>query len=61
MAFTNIYNYLKRSKEGHWHDKLTTSTILQNNRIEREEDIRKEQRDCSYIVLQKEYLLLLTS
>jgi hypothetical protein len=44
MAFTNIYNYLKRPKEGHSHDKLTTSTILQNNRIEKEEDIKKERR-----------------
>jgi len=44
MAFTNIYNYLKRLSEGHFHGKLRNSTILENNRKEREKDIRKEQR-----------------
>jgi hypothetical protein len=44
MAFINTYNFLKRLSKGHLHDKLKTSTILQNDRIEREEDIRREQR-----------------
>jgi hypothetical protein len=43
--------FLKRRSKGHLHDKLRTSTILQNNRIEREQDIRKEQRGFSYILL----------
>jgi hypothetical protein len=42
MAFTNIYNYLKRLSEGHLHDKLRNSTILERNRKESEKDIRME-------------------
>jgi hypothetical protein len=42
MAFTNIYNSSKRLSKGHLHDKLKNLTILQNNKKEREEDIRKE-------------------
>jgi hypothetical protein len=50
MAITNIYNFFKRLSKGHLHDKLKTSTILQNNKIEKEEDIRNKE-DYSYILL----------
>jgi hypothetical protein len=44
VAFTNIYNYLKRLKEMHLHGKLKNSTILEKNKKKREEDGREEQR-----------------
>jgi hypothetical protein len=44
MAFTNIYNYLKRLKKGHLHGKLRNSTILKKNRKKKEGDIGMEQR-----------------
>jgi hypothetical protein len=40
MAFTSIYNYLKRRSKGHLHDTLRNWTILQKNIKEREEEIR---------------------
>jgi hypothetical protein len=43
-AFTNVHKFSKRLSKGHLHDKLRNSIILQNNRKEREEDIKKEQR-----------------
>jgi hypothetical protein len=36
MAFTNIYNYLKRLKKGILHGKLRNSTILKKNRKKKE-------------------------
>jgi hypothetical protein len=44
MAFTNIYNYLKRLCKKHLYDKLRNSTILKKNRKEKEKYIRKEQK-----------------
>jgi hypothetical protein len=44
MALTNIYKYLKRLSKRHLHGKLRNSTILEKNRKEKEEDIRKEQK-----------------
>jgi hypothetical protein len=44
MAFTNIYNYLKRISEGHLHGKLRNSTILEKNREEKEKYRTKEQK-----------------
>jgi hypothetical protein len=32
MAFTNIYNYLKRPREGNLHDKWRNLTIFENNK-----------------------------
>jgi len=44
MAFTNIYNYLKRLKKGHLHGKLRNSTILKKIKKKKEGDIGTEQR-----------------
>jgi hypothetical protein len=44
MAFTKIYNYLKRLKKGHLHGKLKNSTILKKIKKKKEGDIRAEQR-----------------
>ncbi len=44
MTFTNIYNYLKRLREGHIHNKLKNLTILEKNKKEKEKNKRKEQR-----------------
>jgi hypothetical protein len=51
VAFTNIYNYLKRLKEGHLHGKLKNSTIIEKNKKRGKKIEEKNKEDYSYILL----------
>ncbi len=53
MAFTNIYDYLKRISKGHLHGKLKNSTILEKNTKEKEKYRRKEQRGLLFFFIKK--------
>jgi hypothetical protein len=44
MAFRNIYNFFKRLRKGYLHDKWKKQRIVENNRKDNEEDVKKGQR-----------------
>ncbi len=47
MAFTKIYNYLKRLKKGHLHGKKRNLTILKKIEKRKKEIYERNKKDCS--------------